>query len=177
MQAEFTDSYEVTSIYKIGKVSMNLGVFFRHTEDVVERIVAFEDNVSISRPENVGINNTTGIEFNAKYIPANWLSFTNDFNYSHFTREGDFEGNSFDFKGDQWSTRLTSKFKLPADIDLEFIGNYRSGYRTLQQEITENIFMDFGARKKIFKGKAIVNLSVRDVFASRISESINSQPE
>ena len=177
LQAEFTDSYEVTSIYKIGKVSMNLGVFFRHTEDVVERIVAFEDNVSISRPENVGINNTTGIEFNAKYIPANWLSFTNDFNYSHFTREGDFEGNSFDFKGDQWSTRLTSKFKLPADIDLEFIGNYRSGYRTLQQEITENIFMDFGARKKIFKGKAIVNLSVRDVFASRISESITSQPE
>ncbi|HDZ06847.1 hypothetical protein LCGC14_0050330 [marine sediment metagenome] len=177
LQAEFTDSYEVTSIYKIGKVSMNLGVFFRHTEDVVERIVAFEDNVSISRPENVGVNNTTGIEFNAKYIPANWLSFTNDFNYSHFTREGDFEGNSFDFKGDQWSTRLTSKFKLPADIDLEFIGNYRSGYRTLQQEITENIFMDFGARKKIFKGKAIVNLSIRDVFASRISESITSQPE
>jgi outer membrane receptor for ferrienterochelin and colicin len=176
LQPEFTDSYEITSIYKLGKVSMNLGVFFRHTEDVVERIVEFQDNVSISRPENVGINNTTGVEFNAKYIPANWLSLTNDFNYSHFTREGDFEGSSFDFKGDQWSTRLTSKFKLPKDIDLEFIGNYRSGYRTLQQEITENIFMDFGARKKILKGKAIVNLSVRDVFASRIRESITSQP-
>tara|TARA_R110002051_G_scaffold186206_3_gene255556 strand:+ start:18100 stop:20478 length:2379 start_codon:yes stop_codon:yes gene_type:complete len=177
LQPEFTDSYEITSIYKLGKVSMNLGVFFRHTEDVVERIVEFQDNVSISRPENVGINNTTGIEFNAKYIPANWLSFTNDFNYSYFSREGDFEGSSFDFKGDQWSTRLTSKFKLPADIDLEFIGNYRSGYRTLQQEITENLFMDFGARKKILKGKAIVNLSIRDVFASRIRESITSQPE
>ena len=36
--------------------------------------------------------------------------------------------------------------------------------------------MDFGARKKILKGKAIVNLSVRDVFASRISESITTQP-
>ncbi|APQ19319.1 outer membrane beta-barrel family protein [Maribacter hydrothermalis] len=177
LQPEFTNSYEITSIYKLGKVSMNLGVFFRHTEDVVERIVEFQDNVSISRPENVGINNTTGVEFNAKYIPSNWLSFTNDFNYSQFTREGDFEGNSFDFKGDQWSTRLTSKFKLPADIDLEFIGNYRSGYRTLQQEITENIFMDFGARKKILKGKAIVNLSIRDVFASRIRESVTSQPE
>ena len=90
LQPEFTDSYELTSIYKLGKISMNLGVFYRHTEDVVERMVAFEDNVSISRPENIGINNTTGVEFNAKYIPANWLSFTNDFNYSHFTREGDF---------------------------------------------------------------------------------------
>lgn len=176
LQAEFTDSFEVTSIYKIGKMSMNLGVFYRHTEDVVERIVEFEDNVSISRPENVGTSNTTGIEFNAKYIPANWVSFTNDFNYSHFAREGNFEGSSFDFTGDQWSTRLTGKFKLPADIDIELIGNYRSNYRTLQQEVTENLFMDFGARKKIFKGKAIVNLSVRDVFASRISESITTQP-
>jgi len=176
LQPEFTDSYEVTSIYKIGKISMNLGVFYRHTEDVVEQIVVFEDNVSISRPENVGINNTTGIEFNAKYIPTNWLSFTNDFNYSHFTREGDFDGSTFDFKGDQWSTRLTSKFKLPAAIDLEFIGNYRSGYRTLQQEITENLFLDFGARKKILKGKAILNLSIRDVFASRIRENITTQP-
>lgn len=176
LQPEFTDSYELTSIYKLGKVSMNLGVFYRHTEDVVERIVEFEDNVSISRPENIGINNTTGIEFNAKYIPTNWLSFTNDFNFSHFVREGSFEGTSFDFKGDQWSTRLTGKLKLPADIDLELIGNYQSGFRTLQQEITENLFMDFGARKKILKGKAILNLSIRDVFASRIRESVTSQP-
>ena len=177
LQPEFTDSYELTSINKLGKVSMNLGVFYRHTQDVVERVVAFQDNVSISRPENIGINNTTGVEFNAKYIPSSWLSFTNDFNFSHFIREGAFEGTSFDFNGDQWSTRLTGKIKLPADIDLELTGNYQSGYRTLQQEITENLFMDFGARKKILKGKAILNLSIRDVFASRIRESVTSQPD
>lgn len=173
---EFTDSYELTSIYKLGKLSTNLGVFYRHTEDVVERIVEYEDNISVSRPANIGTNKTTGVEFNAKYIPTNWLSFTSDFNYSHFVREGSFEGTSFDFTGDQWRTRLMSKLKLPADIDLEFVGNYQSGYRTLQQEITENLFMDFGARKKILKGKAILNLSVRDVFASRIRESQTFQP-
>ncbi len=176
LQPEFTDSFEITSIYKLGKVSMNFGVFYRHTTEVVERIVTFEDNISLSRPENIGNNNTTGIEFNAKYIPANWLSFTNDFNFSRFAREGNFEGSSFDFKGEQWSNRLLGKVKLPADIDLEFVGNYVSGFRTLQQEITENLFMDFGARKKILKGKAILNLSIRDVFASRISESQTLQP-
>lgn len=176
LQPEFTDSYEITSIYKVGKVSMNFGVFYRYTDEVVERVVSFENNVSISRPENIGTNNTTGIEFNAKYIPTNWLSFTNDFNFSYFVREGEFEGTSFDFEGEQWSTRVMSKIKLPADIDLEFIGNYVSGFRTLQQKITENLFMDFGARKKILKGKAILNLSIRDVFASRIRESQTSQP-
>jgi outer membrane receptor protein involved in Fe transport len=177
LQPEFTDSFEITSIYKLGKVSMNFGVFYRHTTEVVERVVAFENNISISRPENIGINNTTGVEFNAKYIPTNWLSFTNDFNFSRFARDGDFEGASFDFTGQQWSNRLLSKIKLPADIDLEFVGNYESGFRTLQQEITEVVFMDFGLRKKVLKGKAILNLSVRDVFASRIRESQTIQPD
>ncbi|WP_027078766.1 TonB-dependent receptor domain-containing protein [Maribacter antarcticus] len=177
LQPEFTDSFEITSIYRLGRVSMNFGIFYRHTTEVVERVVAFENNISISRPENIGSNNTIGVEFNAKYTPTNWLSFTNDFNFNQFARDGDFEGTSFDFTGQQWSTRLMSKIKLPADIDLEFIGNYESGFRTLQQEITEVIFMDFGARKKILKGKAILNLSIRDVFASRIRESQTIQPD
>lgn len=35
--------------------------------------------------------------------------------------------------------------------------------------------MDFGARKKILRGKAILNLSGRDVFASRIPENQRTQ--
>ena len=35
--------------------------------------------------------------------------------------------------------------------------------------------LDLGVCKKIFKGKAIVNLGVRDLFVSRISEQLVSQ--
>gem|GEM_PF-3228264 len=35
---------------------------------------------------------------------------------------------------------------------------------------------DIGVHKKILKGKVILNLSVRDAFASRIFESRFSQP-
>ncbi|WP_262710653.1 outer membrane beta-barrel family protein [Maribacter sp. ACAM166] len=87
-----------------------------------------------------------------------------------------FDGNSFDLKGYQWSTIPTSKLKLHADIDLEFIGNYQSANRILQQEITENLFMNFDVRKKILKGKTFFNLRIRDVFGSRIRESISNQP-
>ena len=176
LQPEYTDSYELTTIHKLGKVSLNLGVYYRHTEDVVERVAIFENNITTTIPENIGSNNTTGLEFNAKYMPAKWITFTNDFNYNHFVREGAYNDTSFDFNGNRWFTRLTSKIKLPADIDIEFTGNYNSSYRTFQQVISDNLFMDFGARKKILKGKAVLNLSVRDVFASRIRESITDQP-
>ncbi|TNJ42123.1 TonB-dependent receptor [Tamlana fucoidanivorans] len=176
LNPEYTDSYEITSINKIGKVSLNFTVYNRYTTDVVERITRFENNVSISRPENVGSNTVTGFEANGKLIPTKWWTINGDFNFNYFNRKGDFESQVFDFKGNQWSASLSTKFKLPAEFELEITGNYRSKYQTIQSEISDNIFADLGVRKKIFKGKTILNLSIRDVFASRIDQTTTTQP-
>lgn len=174
---EFTDSYELTSIYILGKTSINMGIYHRYTTDVIERVSTFEDNVNTVRPENIGNNRSTGVEFNAKYSPINWLVFNADFNYSAFAREGIFEATNFDFSGDQYSSKLMAKLKLPADIDLEATGNYQSSYETVQSEVEDQLFMDLGVRKKLLKGKAVLSLSVRDAFASRVSESAIAQTD
>ncbi|MGW9685579.1 TonB-dependent receptor domain-containing protein [Flagellimonas sp. 2504JD1-5] len=174
---QFTDSYELTSIFFIGKTALNLGVYHRYTTDVIERVSTFENNVNTTRPENIGTNKITGIEFNTKYSPARWLTFNADFNYNQFNREGIFEDVIFDFNADRWSSKLMTKVKFPADIDLEATGNYRSNYQTVQGKVNDYAFMNLGLRKKLMKGKAILNLSVRDVFASRISESEIAQAD
>lgn len=172
---EFTDAYEINSIYIAGPASFNFGLYYRYTTDVVERVVTFENNVSTSKPLNIGTNGATGVEFNAKYTASKWLTLNADFNYNYFNREGTFEATSFDFNADQWSSRMTAKLKLPADFDFEVTGNYQSAFQNVQSVISENLFADLGLRKKILKGKAILNLSVRDVFASRISERVTNQ--
>ncbi|WP_209405842.1 outer membrane beta-barrel family protein [Pseudozobellia sp. WGM2] len=175
LQPEFTDSYEITSIYILGKASLNFGVYHRYTTEVIERVSTFEDNVTTVRPENIGTNNSTGLEFNAKYSPAKWLTLNGDFNYSSFSRDGIFNAQEFDFSGDQWTSKLMTKVKLPADFDLEMTGNYQSSYRTVQSKIADILFLDMGIRKNIMKGKAVLNLSVRDLFTSRINESVLTQ--
>jgi outer membrane receptor protein involved in Fe transport len=176
LKPEYTDSYEITSIHKIGEASLNFSLYNRYTIDVVERISVFENNVSISSPENVGTDTTTGFEANGKYAPNKWFSFNGDFNINYFSRKGVFESTNFDFKGNRWSTSLTTKFKLPADFDLEITGDYRSKFKTVQSEIADNLFADLGLRKKILKGKVILNLSIRDAFASRIDQTTTTQP-
>lgn len=171
LQPEFTDSYEVTSIYILGPASINFGVYYRYTTDVIERITTFENNVSTTRPENIGTNKATGIEFNAKYSPAKWLTLNGDFNYNQFVRDGIFETTVFDFSNDQWTSKLMAKIKLPSDFDLEMTGNYQSSYQTVQSNVSDMLFMDLGLRKNIMKGKAVLNLSVRDLFTSRVDES------
>lgn len=175
LNPEFTDSFEITSILKFNQGSLNLGVYHRATKDVIEDIATFEDNVTTSQPSNVGTNNGTGIEINAKYSPTNWVTFTTDFNHNSFVRKGQFENLNFDFNGNQWSSRLTGKFKLPLDFTLEAIGNYQSEFKTVQGEVADNIFMNLGIRKKMMKGRLNANLSIRDVFASRRRQSITNQ--
>ncbi|MGY3794622.1 TonB-dependent receptor domain-containing protein [Aquimarina sp. 433] len=176
LQPEFTNSYELTSIYKIGKASMSSSLYHRYTTDVVERVSTFIDNVNFTTPENIGTNSSIGFETNGKYSPTKWLTFTGDFNFNYFDRQGSFEGQVFDFTGNQWSTRLGSKIGFLADIDLELNGNYRSGFETVQGKQSGFAFMDIGIRKKILKGKIVANLGIRDVFASRIQERFVNQP-
>ncbi|SHM83817.1 Outer membrane receptor for ferrienterochelin and colicins [Cyclobacterium lianum] len=168
---ELTDSYEITGILDLELISLSSSVYHRYITQTVENVTIFEDNVGITKPMNIGTNKATGLELNGKITPNDWLSLSADFNYNYFNREGTFEASPFDFTADQWSARLTSKFNLPADFTLELIGNYQSAYQTFQRNISGYALADIGIRKKIMKGKTILNLSVRDAFASRIFEN------
>ncbi|MFB9054954.1 TonB-dependent receptor domain-containing protein [Formosa undariae] len=171
LQPEYTNSYEITGIFKIGKATLNSSVFYLYTTDVVERVSVFQDNVTVTTPVNVGTNGALGFELNGKYSPLNWLTFNGDFNFNYFQRKGEFEEQSFDFNGERWNGRLTSKIALPADFDLEITGQLESDYQTVQSENQGFTFMDLGVRKKILKGKVVVNFAIKDVFESRVYEN------
>ncbi|SFT63575.1 Outer membrane receptor proteins, mostly Fe transport [Lishizhenia tianjinensis] len=168
LMPEFTDSYELSSIFIFKKMSLNVNAFQLYTTDVVERIASFENNVTTTMPENVGTKRSTGLEMNMKYTPWKKLDIQGDVNYSYFKRDGELNGTVFDFNASQWSTKWTAKVKLPHNFDLEVTGNYQSKYQTVQGNVSDMLFMDAGVRKKLKKGKAVFSLSVRDVFASRI---------
>ncbi|MGS2764726.1 TonB-dependent receptor domain-containing protein [Sinomicrobium sp. M5D2P9] len=171
LQPEFADSYEITGIFIFEKASLNSSVYHLYTTDVVERVSTFEDNVNVTTPMNIGTNRKTGLEINGKYTPVRAITLSGDFNYGFFQRKGDYQEQNFDFRGDQWSFRANSKFKLPADYDLELTVNYQSGFPTVQGEVSGFAFADVGVRKRLWNGKAIINLGVRDVFSSGIQES------
>ncbi|MCR9171121.1 MAG: TonB-dependent receptor [bacterium] len=173
----FTDSYEITGIFIFDKFSLNSSVYHLFERDVFEQVSRFEDNVRITTRENLGTNAKTGLEINWKYRVAKWFTAMGDVNYGYFVRRGSFEGQSFDFEGDQWSTQLTMKFDLPADISLELTPQHRSRVLTVQGVNQGQTFIDAGIRKKIWKGKAVVNFAVRDVFASRVRIREVDQPD
>ncbi|MGB0165552.1 MAG: TonB-dependent receptor domain-containing protein [Luteibaculum sp.] len=172
---EFGDSYEVSGIFLVGKASFSSSIYHLFTTDQITRVLIPEGNVSISKPLNIGTNAKTGLEINGKVSPEKWLTITGDFNYGVFQRRGQFLDQNFDFNGNQWSTQLTGKFKLPSQFEFELSGNYNSPFKTVQGKTSGFAFLDFGIRKKLWDGKGIIDLGVRDLFATRINEDIVNQ--
>lgn len=173
----FSDSYELTGIFIFNKFSLNGSIYHLFERNIFEQVSTFVDDVRITTRENLGTKAKTGLEINWKYRIAKWFTAMGDVNYGYFVRRGSFEGKSFDFEGDQWSTQLTMKFELPADISFEVTPQHRSRILTVQGINQGQTFIDAGIRKKFWKGKAVVNFTVRDVFASRVQIREVDQPD
>ena len=174
LQPEFSDSYEVGSIFIYEQVTFNSNLYYRYTTEVIERISMLENNVNIFTPLNIGTNNITGLEFNFKYTPGKMVTFNGNFNFNHFSRNGEFNDQVFEFSNEQWSSKLTGKFKVSKSFDFETTGQYESDVQTVQGTRSGYFFADFGARYKIAGGKSVISFSVRDVFATRIREFFSS---
>jgi len=167
---EYTDSYEVSSIFIFDKMSLNLNGYYYLTTDKIEQISFFEDNVNVTTPENIGISKTWGSELNFKYTAIKSITLNGDFYYNIFQREGVFSDQVFDFSADRWNGKLTANFKVSKAFDFEVTGQHESRVQTVQGIRSANTYADFGMRYKILKGRAVFNFSIRDVFASRINK-------
>lgn len=174
---EFTDSYEATSIYELGKFNMNLGVYYRYTTQTIETVSIFENNVNTTLPMNIGTNDLLGLEWNSKWDATSWLTVTGDLNFNYFKRQGDFNGQNFDFEGNKYTGKLMTKIKASKILDVELTGNYESGYKTIQGEQLYQMYLNAGVRLKVWKGRGVINFSVRDVFVTRIDRVIVDQPD
>jgi len=174
---EFTDSYEFGSIFIFDQVSLNVNIYHRYTTDKIERVSTFENNVSIFKPLNIGSNKATGIEANFKYSPNKSITFNGDTNFNVFSRNGMFNDQVFDFSANQWSGKLTTKYKVNKALDVELTTRHESREITIQGTQKANTFADFGLRYKIIKGRGIFSMSVRDIFASRVRQTIVDQPD
>ena len=171
LSSEYSDSYEISAIYTTSGVSMNFSLYQLNTTNVIEFVSTFEDNITIRSPQNLGTKTVNGIEVNGKFDLSKSVVINGDFNFNAFSRQATWLNQSFDFEGNQWSSEITSKLKMPKDFDVELTFNYQSGFKTIDGESFPNRFINFGVRKKLFKGKGVISLILKDVFASRVDES------
>ena len=165
---EFTHSFEVGYLKYFEKGSLSSSVYYRHTDGVIFRIREVDSTgFSVTLPQNIGFDDSYGLEVNFSYNPAKWWRLTGDANFFRSITDG----TSYDetLYGDTytWFGRLTSRMTIAKQVDVQVRGNYRAPRVTVQGSQRAIYHLDIAASKEIFKKKGTLTFSVNDVFNSR----------
>jgi outer membrane receptor protein involved in Fe transport len=88
LRSEYSDSYEISAIYLKGITSLNMSLYQLYTTNTIESVTTFQNNISVSGPENLGTKRVNGIELNGKITPSKKIVINGDFNYNSFDRIG-----------------------------------------------------------------------------------------
>ncbi len=185
LDPQYTDSYELSYITKIGKLMITPNLYYSNTQDNIQRYQSINENGAlVTRPINVGTEERYGGDLTFTYRPVKWWNIMGNVNLFGYKTEGEYTDTfvnsstgetvssttNFDGDGFSWFGRLSNTFTLPAKFALQIAGDYRGGMKTAQNERKPTYSVDLSLNKDLFKDKATLTLSVRDLFNTRAME-------
>ncbi|MEM9261366.1 MAG: outer membrane beta-barrel family protein, partial [Bacteroidota bacterium] len=169
LDPEFSHSLEFGHIKYWEKGSVSSSIYYRHTEGVRQRIrTVDEEGNSITRPENLATEDAYGLEFNVTYEFFPWWRFNADANFFRFVLDGSNVDDSFTADNFSWFTRGTSRFSLSKKTDIQVRFNYRAPQQQSQGTRRSISSVDIAASQDLWKDKATLTFSVRDLFNTRL---------
>lgn len=177
LNPEYTDAFELGHIKYMDKGSIFSTLYYRDTEDKIERIRSVdEEGNATTLPYNLLGEQSMGFEFTTDYYPVEWWKLDANFNVFYAKIDGSNILDTYTTDTYSWFTRLTSRFTLANGLDLQLRGNYE-GRRKVAQGVQKAIaYLDISASKDIMKGRGTLILNVMDVFNSRRNRYIFEGP-
>lgn len=181
------DAFDLGYLSKWNKVTLSASIYHNRRKDAFQ-FVRYESGESVNNipiiinsPFNLGNSYNTGLEITANYTPFKWWRINGNVNVYNSETSGSFTylktdlatqtkvptTIDFDNSATTWTARASTKFNLPAKIDLQLNGNYDAAQKTAQGKNNANASMNFALSKDILKDKATLAFNINDVFNSR----------
>jgi len=169
LNPELTHSFEIGNIKYWEKNSLSSSIYYRHTDDVIQRIRRLDtsNGISVTQPENLSSRESFGVEMTfSKNLFKRW-KVNGSFNYFRSIVDGGNLGEGFASDFYSWTGRLSSQMTVLKDMDIQIMINYRAPRETTQGTRREIYYADIGIKKRVLKGKANISLRLSDVLNSR----------
>ena len=171
LQPQFTDSYELGILQNRNASTIYLGVYHRHTDDVVSRIqlAGEEEGVTIRRPENLAVRNDLGLELNLTQELGNRFRMTGNVNFFNSNTDGfnPETGEDISAEATTFSSRMMGFYRNDKLFNAQMTWSYRAPRKTPQGTRKAITSIDLGLSRDVLKRNGTVALSVRDLFNTR----------
>lgn len=174
LEPEYIDAMEIAYLKGLGEHSLTFEGYYRITNNKVERIRSvYEENIMLSRPENVGKDYALGGEMVLNLNLLRWWKADLSGNFYNYRLEGALEQQQFDRQSFNWNTRLTNTFRFGEGSRIQLNARYNSATVTAQGERGDYWTADIAFSQELFDRKLTAILQARDILGRVVREDLS----
>lgn len=177
---EFTNSFTLNYLKSWAEHTLSLGVYYRPTTEVIQRVNYEADGTMYSTSMNVSKSQSAGVEVIAKDKLWRILDLSTTLNAYYYRLDGfaytidDYTITGASDESFSWDLKVLASLILPYDISIQATGNYRSRRVVSQGYRKPNASLDIGLKKSLFNKAIAVSINWRDVFNTRKNKTYTS---
>ena len=172
IQPEYINSFELSYLREIGKHSISAEVFYDQTYDKIESIrSAYSDSVILRTYQNVGTDQSLGLEFVASLDLLDKWETDITARYYYYQVEGSYDEQDFNRSNYNWSIRWNNIIQLTKTTKLQFNPAYSSPEVEAQESESGYFIAEGAIQQSLLNHKMDITLQVRDIFATAKHES------
>jgi len=150
------------------KVTLTSSLYFRQTNDVIQRVRSSPVNgIITSTPQNLTRQINSGLELIGRFDLVKALNFTTNVNLYQAKFDGDERFNIKSSHGFSWNGNVTANLTVVKNVSVQVRGDYRASEVMAQGKRNAMYGIDGGAKYDFPNKKASLSFNVRDVFNTR----------
>lgn len=150
------------------KVTLTSSLYFRQTNDVIQRVRSSPVNgIITTTPQNLTRQINSGLELIGRFDLVKALNFTTNVNLYQAKFDGDERFNIPNSSGFSWNANLTANLTVVKNLSVQVRGDYRASEVMAQGKRNAMYGIDGGAKYDFPNKKASLSFNVRDVFNTR----------
>lgn len=173
LDPEFTNAFELGHIAYFEKGSLTSSIYYRKTNNVINRITTVIDGVNFTKPENLLSQDDYGFEFTGSLELVKWWNLNGNLNLFRSITDGGNLGDDFNADTYSWFTRVNNRFKFSKTTEAQVRINYNAPRETAQGRSLSTGSVDLGFGKEFPDKNISITFNVRDLFNTRLRRFVN----
>ncbi|NTE04767.1 TonB-dependent receptor [Agrobacterium tumefaciens] len=150
------------------KVTLTSSLYFRQTNDVIQRVRSSPVNgIITSTPQNLTRQINSGLELIGRFDLVKALNFTTNVNLYQAKFDGDARFDIPTSSGFSWNANLTANLTVVKNLSVQVRGDYRAPEVMAQGKRNAMYGIDGGAKYDFPNKKSSLSFNVRNIFNTR----------
>ncbi|RPD48496.1 TonB-dependent receptor [Hymenobacter sediminis] len=173
LRPEYINALELGHQITMGQASLTSTLFFRHTDNTIQRLVRVDEEatrlygagavITAQYVDNFGQATSYGAEVSLNQPLAKWWRLTASGSLFQNTVTAA-TGNEANRRVVSGTARVMNSFTPTPKLDFQLTGNYRAAAVTAQGRIAPVGSVDIALRQRLFNDRAALTLRVSDIF-------------